>query len=293
MFSPARAVLQLLRAKLAVIAERHQLKQYFREAHSVSATYGENILSPEIWEQDKTGFQSTSYWPWVYLCCVIRSSKPVRCRLSDSETEVRGTVHTVEDVYLTLGWDPAGWVVGYLELLPGLAVQSYEFEDTKPSFNFRCSGETFTEGCVNDVSFVIDDGESITIPDSAKDWPFRLRSRIRFERLTPQQLAFYFLDCRRIQTAEANIVPDIDTSAVISPPDSTLAMMEAQLLGREATWPHRTIPSFLNELEEKIIHLTTTFREWRKNQQESARRDYLAELESVTKELGDLKKSTR
>uniref|UniRef100_A0A1I7YAQ3 Glyoxalase n=1 Tax=Steinernema glaseri TaxID=37863 RepID=A0A1I7YAQ3_9BILA len=45
---------------------------------------------------------------------------------------VNGTVHAIEQVYLTLGWDPDGRVIGYLEFLPGLAVQSYERGDSKP-----------------------------------------------------------------------------------------------------------------------------------------------------------------
>lgn len=39
-FSPTQAVWRLLKTRLAVIVERHQLKQYFRDAYEVSAVYG-------------------------------------------------------------------------------------------------------------------------------------------------------------------------------------------------------------------------------------------------------------
>ncbi|CRM76392.1 hypothetical protein [Pseudomonas sp. 24 E 13] len=289
-FPPVQAVWELLRAELAVIVERHQLKQFFRDAYSVWASYDENILSPGVWEQDRILAPSTSYWPWAYLCAVSRASEPAVLTLKESDTVVSGTVHAIEQVYLTLGWDPGGWVVGYLEYLPGLAIQSYQRGDSKPLYDFHCSGETFTRGRIGDVSFEIADGASIQIPGSGSgDWPFRLRSRIRFERLTLQQLAGALLESSFFPTPDPSLVPGIDTSAVMSPPDSLLAVMEAQLLGRKMSWPKKDGLCFLEELEQNILRLTGSFREWRQVQQKSAEQDYFARLAAANTELERLK----
>jgi hypothetical protein len=141
-FSPAQAVWRLLKAKIAVIVERHQLKQYFREAYKVSAVYGESILCPPCWEQNKLTYgRSTSYWPRVYLGAVIRSSASARFNINESVTEVGGQVHAIEQVYLTLGWNSSGWIVGYLECLPGLAVQSFEREDHNQGIEAQWNGK--------------------------------------------------------------------------------------------------------------------------------------------------------
>lgn len=208
-----------------------------------------------------------------------------------------GQVHAIEQVFITLGWHPSGWIVGYLECLPGLAVPSFEREDPTPLFDLYCSGETFTHGAIGDVSFTIDNGGSIKVPDGCPgDWPYRLYSRIRFEPLSPQQLALTLLDCRLIRTPDQNLSEDIDTTAVLSPPDSPIALMEAQLLGRESlefTRPDRRIPCFLDKLEEDIVFLKTSFQEWRQTQQELAKKDHLAALTAATVELEDLRYATR
>lgn len=289
---PVQAVWELLKTKLAIIVERHQLKQFFKDAYSMWASYDENILNPESWEQDRGLAPSTSYWPWAYLCAISRDSKPARLTLSENKKVVSGTVHAIEQVYLTLGWDPDGWVVGYLEFLPGLAVQSYERGDSKPLYDFHCSGETFTQGRIENVSFEVLDGASIQVPGSGSgDWPFRLRSRIRFERLTLQQLASALLESSFFPTPDPSLVPGIDTSAVMSPPDSLLAVMEAQLLGRKMPWPNKGGFSFLEELEQNILRLTGSFREWRQVQKNLATQDYLARLAAATTELERLKKA--
>lgn len=168
-------------------------------------------------------------------------------------------------------------MVGYLEFLPGLAVQSYERGDSKPLYDFHCSGEIFKQGCIQNVNFEVLDGASIQIPGSGSgDWPFRLRSRIRFERLTLQQLSSALLESSFFPTPDPSLVPGIDTSAVMSPPDSLLAVMEAQLLGRQTYWPNKSGCSFLEELEKNILRLTGSFREWRQMQKKIAMRDYLA-----------------
>lgn len=289
---PVQAVWELLKTELAIIVERHQLKQFFKDAYSMWASYGENILNPESWEQDKVLSPSTSYWPWAYLCAISRDSKPARLTLNENKKVVSGTVHAIEQVYLTLGWDPDGWVVGYLEFLPGLAVQSYERGDSKLLYDFHCSGETLTQGSIKNMSFEVSDGASIQIPRSGSgDWPFRLRSRIRFERLTLQQLASALLESSFFPTPDPSLVPGIDTSAVMSPPDSLLAVMEAQLLGRKMPWPNKSRFSFLEELEKNILRMTGSFREWRQVQKNLATQDYLARLAAATTELESLKKA--
>jgi hypothetical protein len=289
---PLQAVWELLKTELAIIVERHQLKQYFKDAYSVGASYGENILEPESWEQDKVFSPSTSYWPWAYLCAISRDSKPARLTLKEDSKVVNGTVHAIEQVYLTLGWDPDGRVVGYLEFLPGLAVQSYERGDSKSLYDFHCSGETFQKGCIRNVNFEVLDGASIQIPGSGSgEWPFRLRSRVRFERLTLQQLSSALLESSFFPTPDPSLAPGIDTSAVMSPPDSLLAVMEAQLLGRQMHWPNKSGSSFLEELEKNILLLTGSFREWRKMKKKIAMEDYLARLAAATTELESLKKA--
>lgn len=294
-FSPVHSVWRLLKARIAVIAERHQLKQYFRDAYKVSAAYGENILRPDCWEQDLTvPGRSVSYWPSVYLGAVVRSSASAHFNIKESVAKVAGHVHAIEQVFLTLGWHPAGWIVGYLECLPGLAVQSYEREDHHPLFDLHCSGETFTHGAVGDVRFTINNGGSIRVPDGCRgDWPYRLRSRNRFELLTPQQLAATLLDGRLIQTPNQSLSQEIDTTAVLSPPDSPLALVEAQLLGRDPNWPSRNVPCFLDKLEEDIVFLKTSFQEWRRTQLETARTDHHAALTSAMNALENLRRAAR
>ena len=282
-FSPAHDVWRLLKARIAVIAERHQLKQYFRDAYEVSAVYGEDILRPGCWEQEKVPGQSASYWPSVYLGSVIRSSASASLKIKESVTEIGGLVHGIEQVFLTLGWNPSGWIVGYLECLAGLAVQSFEREQHTALFDLHCSGETFT----------INNGGSIKVPDGDPgDWPYRVRSRNRFELLTPQQLASTLLDGRLIETPNQSLSPKIDTSAVLSPPNSPLALMEAQLLAREGNWRRYNIPCFLDKLEEDIDFLKNSFKEWRSAQLETAREDHLTALTTATLELEDLRRST-
>jgi hypothetical protein len=293
-FSPAQATWRLLKAKIAVLAERHELKQYFRDAYKVSAVFGENILRPDCWEQEIASGLSVSYWPSVYLGAVIRSSASACFNIKGSVTEVGGQVHAIEQVFLTLGWHPSGWIIGYLECLPGLAVQSLELERHTPLFDLHCSGETFTHGAIGNVSFTIDNGGSIKVPDGCQgDWPYRLRSRKRFEPLTPQQIATTLLDCQLIRTPNQTLSEDIDTTAVLSPPDSPLGLMEAQLLGRESTWPNRRIPCFLDKLEEDIVFLQTSFREWRRTQLESARKDHHEALTTAMEDLEDLRHANR
>lgn len=284
-FAPAKAVWKLLVSKLSVIVERQKLKDFFREAYNSCAQYDENIFEPRTWEQDKSQSLSTSYWPWVYLCAVSRSSKSAIFKPHDSDEKIRGTMHAVEQVYITLGWDPDGWVVGYYELLPGIALESYGFKDKEIKFDFRCSGDILKVGYVCGVHYEIEGDEPLIISGSAENWPYRLRSRVRFERLSPHQTAQILLDSKWIRTPDPNLDPGIDTSAVISPPRSPLAMMEAQLLGRKAVFPNKDVTYFLEELESKIILLKESFIAWRDKQKQSARRDYIAELEKSSEEL--------
>lgn len=293
LFSPAQAVWRLLKAKLAVIAERHQLKQFFRDAYAVSAVYAENFFKPDTWEQDPLGL-SASYWPTVYLCAVIRSSASARLTVDNADVDVGGQVHAVEQVFLTLGWHASGWIIGYLEFLPGLAVQSIELENRSPLFDLHVSGETFTKGGIDDISFVVDDGGAIKVPDGTSgDWPYRLRSRKRFESLTPQRLASTFIETTLISTPNQALSEDIDTSAVLSPPDSPLAMLEAQLLDRQGHWPNREIPCFLDALENDIVLLKTSFQEWRQSCRETAKNDHFAGLAAATEELEGLRRANR
>ncbi|SFC33791.1 hypothetical protein SAMN05216344_11483 [Polaromonas sp. OV174] len=289
LFSPTQAVWRLLKAKLAVIAERHQLKQYFRDAYAASAVYDEDIFKPNTWEQDSVGL-STSYWPTVYLCAVIRSSASARLTVDNIDVEVGGQVHAIEQVFLTLGWCASGWIVGYLEYLPGLAVEPIGLESRRPLFDLHISGETFTNGAIGDISFVIEDGESIKVPDGTPgEWPYRLRSRKRFESLTPQQLASTFIGTRLIATPNQALSKDIDTAVVLSVPNSPLAILEAQLLGRQGLWPNREIPCFLDALEKDIVLLKTSFQEWRQSCRETAKNDHFAVLAAATEELNRLR----
>lgn len=293
LFFPAQAVWRLLKAKLSVIAERHQLKQFFQDAYEVSAVYDENIAMPGSWEQDSIG-PSASYWPSVYLCAVVRSSASARFTAIEAYPEVGGHVHAIEQVFLTLGWHPAGWIVGYLEYLPGLAVQSFELENHKALFDLHVSGETFTDDRIGDCSFKIDNGGSIRVPDGTSgEWPFRLNSRKRFEFLTPQKLASTFVECPLIRTPNQTLGEYIDTSAVLSPPGSPLAKLEAQLLDREGSWSNRKIPYFLDALEQDIVVLKSSFQEWRRNCLEAAKNDHFAALAAANVELNHLRRAIR
>ena len=286
-FSPTQAVWRLLKTRLAVIVERHQLKQYFRDAYEVSAVYGEDVFDPKCWKQDPIG-PSTSYWPSVYLGAVIRSSASAHLTIEKIDAEVGGQVHAIEQVFLTLGWQPSGWVVAYLECLPGLAVQP--FEGHPLLFDFHTSGETFTEGSIGSTRFVIDNGGSIKVPDGCRgDWPYRLRSRKRFESLTPHQLAMTLLECRLILTPNETLAQDIETKELLSPPDSPLALLEAQLLSRKGLGPSSRNSCFLDSLEEDIVYLKDSFQAWRRTNQEAAKRDHVAALTAAVMELEDLR----
>lgn len=289
LFSPAEATCDLLRSKLAVIVERHKLKEYFRQAYEVSAAFGEDIFENETtWGQDCFKHPSTSCWPGVYLGTVSRSSVSARLSIEGFDSEFEGCVHTVEQVFLSLGWKQAGWIVGYLEYLPGLAVQSFGCDGHAPSFDLHCAGETFTQGTVGKIRFHINDKASIKVPDGCDgNWPFRLRSRKRFQVITPQVLAETFLGSPIIDTPNQTFCSNIDTSAVLSPPDSLLALIEAELLGRHC--PFRRHPNFLEELEKDVVLLTTSFREWRRTQLDAAKNDHLATLHTATQELDALR----
>jgi|GEM_PF-5320636 len=291
-FSPIQTVWGLLKARIAVIAERHELKKYFRDVHMVSATFDENILQPGCWEQGSPSFgQSASCWPTVYLCAVVRSSTPARFNVEDTAEEEDGLVHVIEQVSLTLGWHTAGWIIGYLECLPGLAFESLGKADRPTLFNLRCSGETFTRGSIGNIKFEIENEGSIKVPAGGGDWPYRLRSRRRFESLTPQQLASTLLDGRFINTPDQTLFEDIDTTSVLVPPNTPLALMEAQLLGRKYRWPNRGMPTFLDKLEEEIVYLQTSFRKWRLAQLEMARTDHVEALISAAAEMENLRRA--
>ncbi|CUJ58181.1 Uncharacterised protein [Achromobacter aegrifaciens] len=291
-FAPAEAIWRLLKLRLAVIVERLQLKQFFKAADSLSAAYEcETFEKTARWKQNRTGL-ATSYWPSAYLCTVIKASEPARCMYADIGEEIEGIVHAVERVSLTLGWSAAGWIIAYLESHPGIAVHAYEGK-REPQFDFRVSGETFTELNVGNVRFKIEGGRKITIPDSGPgDWPFRRDPRIRFDSLTPRQLASTLLETKLLPTPNQTLTPEIDTTALLAPPDSLLAILEAQLLGRECDWPHAKTRCFLDELEKDALYLKTGFEAWQQANLEVAKRDHRLKRDEAMAELARLQGGT-
>ena len=290
-FLPADTVWQLLRMKLAEIVKRHSLKDYFREVHEVRARYKEHLFRDEDWQQDCFSGDSTSGWPFAFLGIIVRSSAPARLEVEGVKGEVNGIVQVVEGVRLLLGWED-GTVFAYFEFHPGIAVQSFEYGDHAPVFefpwfNFHSQVETYTKGCLKNLKFQLENGASFRRPLESKDWPYRLRSHTRFEPLDPQLLASTFLDCKLMDTQEQVLDKYLDTSAVVSPANSSLALIEAQLLNRKSGLGSQG-PSFLDKLEEDIVMLTKSFRAWRNKQLEKARNDHLSALAEMEQKLNGL-----
>jgi hypothetical protein len=290
-FLPADTVWQLLRLKLVEIIRRHNLKDYFREVHEVRARYKEHLFGDEDWEQDSSHGHSTSGWPFAFLGIIVRSSVPARLEVEGINGEVGGIVQVVEGVRLLLGWED-GRVFAYLEFHPGIAVQSFEYGDHTPVFefpwfDFHSESDTYTKGCLENLKFQLEDGASFRRPLESKDWPYRLRSHTRFEVLDPQLLASTFLDCNLVDTSKQVLDKYIDTSAVVSPANSPLALIEAQLLDRKFSYGSQCTP-FLDKLEEDILMLTKSFREWRKKKREKALNDHLSALAQIEQKLNSL-----
>lgn len=291
-FLPADTVWQLLRLRLVEIIRRYSLKDYFREVHEVRARYKEHLFGDDDWQQDWYQDYSTSGWPFTFLGIIVRSTTSARIKVEGAKSEVGGIVQVVEGVRLVLGWEDPG-VSAYFEFHPGIAVQSFEYGDHAPVFcfpwfDFHSPVDTYNEGRLNNLKFRIEGGASFRRPIESKDWPYRLRSHTRFEALDPQLLASTFLDCKLIDTKEQVLDQHIDTSAVVSPANSPLALIEAQLLNRKSGFGSQA-PSFLDKLEEDIVLLTKSFRAWRKKQFEKAQNDHLSALAELEEKLNGLR----
>jgi hypothetical protein len=293
-FLPAEVVWQLLRLKLVELISRHDLMTYFREVDEVRGRYKEDLylVHKSGWHQDSYSGQSTSSWPFVYLGIIVRRSFSARLKIDDVEKEVSGTVQIVEGVRLVLGWEN-GSILAYLEFFPGLAVQTFEHGDHAHMFDFHwfdfhSKTNTYTTGRLKNLQFSLENNESFNRPIESTDWPCRLREHSRFEFLDPQSLASTFLECKLLNMPDQVLNQYADTSAVVSRPDSPLALIEAQLLERKPTY-YRQTASFLDKLEEDIILLSTSFRAWRQDQLEKARNDHFLAVADVEQKLNGLR----
>jgi hypothetical protein len=288
-FTPAEAVWQLLRTKLAAVAEnpKYRLRKFFRSAGELSAVYGYD-WAREItgWQQEKYGGRSTSYWPSVCLTTIIRSSASAHLLFDGTDREVDGEVIGAEEVYLTLGFDLADRIVGYMEFWPCLAVRPLAWCAEAPWVEFGTIEEVPREGGFRKGRFRLVEGATVEMPPGAdgNTWPYRLRSHARFEHVTPALLAETFIDCQVLQTDWHKLNPNLDTSEVMSPASSPLAWMEAELLGRKTLSFSKRETGFVEELESDIERFVSSFREWRDKALENATQDHQRTmLETMTK----------
>lgn len=288
LYSPAAMTWRLLRAKLQVLAKKYKLKDYFRETYRLSVIYDFDFMAEKTcWCQSAIESLSTSYWPSTYLATIIRSAVPAHFKIKDSEAEIESPLYAVEKVNLTLGWDTSERIFAFLEFLPGLAANPANEEN--PWFDTGYAGLTRSEGYLGDGIFRVDNGRAIHVPDGhvGNTWPYRLKSKERFELVTPQTLAETFTNCRLLKTSLQPLNPERDTTAVLSPADSPLALMEAELLERKFA-PFAAKTAFLALLEKDVAFFTNSFWEWRSTQSKNAKQDHERILAQTMLELDAL-----
>lgn len=115
----------------------------------------------------------------------------------------------------------------------------------------------------------------------------------RLERLEPAVLIENFVD-RHVLKVDHQFLPiAVDASSLLSPPGSTLAVIEGVLLAREsigtAQQDFGSMPGFIEELDRKASMLTSTFREWRLDAKAKAREDHRRLLVDVESRLAELR----
>ncbi|EKM98224.1 MULTISPECIES: hypothetical protein [unclassified Acidocella] len=296
-FTPAEAVWQLLRAKLAVLVEspKYRLREFFRSAQELSAVHGYDLTRNITgWQQEEFGDRSTSHWPTVCLTTIIRSSASARLLFEGADREVNGEVIGAEEACLTLGWDLADKIVGYMEFWPCLAVRPLAWHPEAPWVDFGTIDKVPHEGRFEKGRFRLVEGATVEMPPGTdgNTWPYRLRSHARFEPITPALLAETFIDCQVLQTGWHKLNSNLDTSEVMSPASSPLAWMEAELLGRETLSFGTREKGFLEELESNVERFVSSFREWRDKATRNATQDHQTIMLKMMAELDALRGSS-
>lgn len=267
-FSPAEIVLGSLMTRLSVLVRKHKLADYFREVQEFSATYDPyRRIGDEIWARESHSATSVNHWPEVLLTAVVRSS--ARATMEVDGKEVDGELLVVDSVFLTLGWDLQGHIIPWLQFRPALVANPFCDHPKAPWTDYNNSTycqyfEVRSEGSVGVFKYKFKDGEKLafTIEQNYKRWPDGASpTRARFERLSASLLATTLGEGRAQYVRDQGLSLHLETSDLVSPPASALAMIEAELL-RD---PTQKAPdsSFLNGLEEDIIELTSSFSAWK------------------------------
>ncbi|WP_395452491.1 hypothetical protein ACHMW5_04170 [Azospirillum melinis] len=309
---PAEQVCTLLTSLVKEVIARHDLDGYFREVTALRVLpdweWFDNVPRVKGWQSElySFDFRETDAWPSVLLTAVIRSSAPARLLVDDKE--MGGEVMYVEKAYLTLGWNSTSSSVRpYLEFKANTALRPTGrdawFRIDAPWTAWGYPPPTgmgaihSQEGKV--VKFEIRPGSKLNLPGNldapdsrelANQEPY---SCSRLERLEPAVLIENFVD-RHVLKVDHQFLPiAVDASSLLSPPGSTLAVIEGVLLAREsigtAQQDFGSMPGFIEELDRKASMLTSTFREWRLDAKAKAREDHRRLLVDVESRLAELR----
>jgi len=270
-FSPAETVLSSLMIKLSLLKTKYRLADYFREVEDFSATYNLDWQNMQYgWMRDANGYTGIRHWPSVCLTSIVRSTAKATMSIEGVDNEVDGDLLIVDEVYLTLGWDLESRVIAWLQFLPALAANPHRTFPGAPWLEFDYSTfshyfEVHEQGRVGEVRYRLKEGEKLSfeIETDGKKWPDGASpTQSRFERLTAATLSRTFIEGRALATPHQRLCTYVDTTDVIAPPSSTLALIEAVLLGHNSR-RKEPIFSFLDSLEEEIKKYTISFREWK------------------------------
>lgn len=312
---PAEQVCTLLTTMLREVATRHDLDGYFREVYALRVLpqweWVGDVPQVKGWQSELHGFdfQETDAWPGVLLTAVIRSTAPARLLVEDKE--MTGEVMYIEKAYLNLGWDSAASAVRpYLEFTANTALRptgrdAWRWLDA-PWTTWGYPPPTGM-GAIHSqkgkvIKFEIRPGSKLNLPSGLNEPDNRALANqdpyscSRLERLEPAVLVESFVDRRTLGVDPQFLPIAIDASSLLSPPGSTLAVIEGALLAREslgtAQQDFGNLPGFIEELDRKAAMLTSTFREWRQDAKAKAREDHRQLLAEVEGRLAEMRMNT-
>lgn len=284
--APAEQVCVLLMAKLRELAARHNLDRYFREVAAIRAApvFENRQISGWASAADDFEFRETDNWPSILLTSVIHSEAPAF--IFDGDQQMEGMAYYIERVYLMLGWDHRlGIVQPYLEMAASMAAAPKMPSKPTTLLNLRFDAPwvhwgypspTGGEWLTRTIRFVVKDGARLVLPPGLENNSVREQANQdpygceRLERLDPAVLVQNFVDRKCLSLNEQALPIAADTTSVLSPPDSKLAIIEATLLGRELHYGK----DFLVELDDKIGRMMQIFWDWRRAAREQAVEDH-------------------
>lgn len=286
--APAEQVCVLLMAKLRELAAKHNLERYFREVTAIRAAPVFENREIAGWESaaDDFEFRETDNWPSILLTSVIHSEAPAF--IFDGDEKMDGVAYYIERVYLMLGWDHRlGIVQPYFEMAASMAAEPkmpskptmgtlLNLRLDSPWVHWGYPSPTGGEWLTRTIRFVVKDGARLVLPPGLEKSSVRNQANQdpygceRLERLDPAVLVQNFVDRKCLSLNEQALPIAADTTSVLSPPNSKLAIIEATLLGRELHYGK----NFLLELDDKIGRMMQIFWDWRRVAREQAAEDH-------------------